>query len=112
MTIYTEIQKPGDSLYNCTCIGCQFEFLHCHNMHQTADNNRMQAYTLTTKAVRDNMHVDDLLKCLDTTSDGPKIYRNMKHLYADNGFLITKWCSNKKEIILDVTRLCPCGMPA
>ena len=78
-------------------------FIATRCLHQVADDDRMQASTLPMTAVRDNMYVDDPLKSVDTIPDGLTLQREMKHLFADSCFLITKWSSNKKIILDGIT---------
>ena len=66
-------------------------------IHQVAKENRTNASKMTTTAVRKNMYIDDLLKSLDFTHDACTIYHEMKTLFADSGFTITKWSANSQD---------------
>ena len=68
-------------------------------IHQVAKANRTNMPKMTTTAVRQNMYVNDLLKSLDLKRKAYKIYHEMKALFADSGFSLTKWSANSQDIL-------------
>ena len=77
-------------------------FMATHAIHQVAKGNRRNVSKMTTTAVWQNMYIDDLLKSLDSTREACKIYHEMKELFADSGFTLTKWSANSQDILDEV----------
>ena len=51
------------------------------------------------KTVQRNFYVDDCLKSVGTTDKAVEVARKTRELLARGGFNLTKWISNKKEVI-------------
>ena len=54
---------------------------------------------MTTTAGQEKMYVNDLLKSLDSTCEARTLYHEMKELFSDSGFTLTKWSANSQEIL-------------
>ena len=63
-----------------------------------ADDNRTHTLLLTKRSIKDKMYVDYLLKSVDTVKDEIVIYREMKQLFPNSGFLIPKWLLNLENV--------------
>ena len=65
-------------------------FTATHVLHQVVADNRTHATEMITTAVRDNMYVDDVLKSIDMIEDAKVFYRQMKAVFANSRFTLTK----------------------
>ena len=45
------------------------------------------------------MYVDDLLKSIATVTDATVIYHDIKELFAESSFIITKWSLNSEDVV-------------
>ena len=68
-------------------------------IRQVAADNRTNASLMTTNAMQQNMYVDNLLKSLDSALKACQLYNEMKALFTDSGFMLTKWSMNSLEIL-------------
>ena len=51
------------------------------------------------ETVQCNFYVDDLLKSFKTSNDTVKMYEKLTELLTLGGFHLTKWISNKREVL-------------
>jgi hypothetical protein len=51
------------------------------------------------KTVKKNMYVDDLMTSFGTVENAIKRVEQLRELLARGGFRLTKWCSNKREVL-------------
>ena len=49
--------------------------------------------------VKGNMYVDDLMKSFDTVEKAIRLVEQLRELLSRGGFRLTKWCSNKREVL-------------
>ena len=54
------------------------------------------------KTVQCNFYVDDILKSLKTSNDAVMMYEKLTELLTLGGFHLTKWISNKREILEEI----------
>ena len=73
----------------------------CSNfaLQRTASENDQDFDADIVKTVQRNFYVDDCLKSVDTTDKAVEVARKTRELLARGGFNLTKWISNKKEVI-------------
>ena len=50
------------------------------------------------ESVKENTHVDDLIKFTDTTQKAIKLVGQVRELLSKGRFRLTKWYSNKREV--------------
>ena len=55
-----------------------------------------------TQALRSNFHVDDLLKSVKNEEIAVTLIKDVKALYAEGGFHLTKFVSNSKHFLLSI----------
>ncbi|KAK6168652.1 hypothetical protein SNE40_019844 [Patella caerulea] len=48
------------------------------------------------------MYVDDLMKSVKTTEEALKLVSELKDLLARGGFHLRKWCSNDRDVVLQI----------
>ena len=54
------------------------------------------------ETVQHNVYVDDLLKSLKTSNDAVMMYEKLTDLLTLSGFHLTKWISNKREVLEEI----------
>ena len=54
------------------------------------------------ETVQCNFHVDDFFKSLETSNDAVMMYEKLTELLTLGGFHLTKWTSNKREVIEEI----------
>ena len=54
------------------------------------------------ETVQCNFYVDDLLKSLKTLNDAVMMYEKLTELLTLGGFHLTKWISNKREVLEEI----------
>jgi hypothetical protein len=59
--------------------------------------------TSVAEAIINNFYVDDLLKSCETVQEARTLAQNLKSSLSEAGFNLTKWTSNSKEIIEEVS---------
>ncbi|XP_028413873.1 uncharacterized protein LOC114536722 [Dendronephthya gigantea] len=69
---------------------------------QTADDNETKYGKDVADIVRHNFYVDDLLKSTGTVEDATRLARNLIDLLAEGGFRLTKFMSNRKEVLKSI----------
>ena len=68
-------------------------------LQKTAEDNKAQFKGSIISTVMKNFYVDDLLKSLKNSKDAIGAYKDLKRLLSLGGFNLTKWISNKSEVM-------------
>ncbi|KAK3704537.1 hypothetical protein QZH41_006331 [Actinostola sp. cb2023] len=73
----------------------------CSNfaLRRTADDNQSEFDPEVTNTVHRNFYVDDCLKSTCTVEGAKRIASELSKLLRQGGFRLTKWMSNKKEVL-------------
>ncbi|MBM6549406.1 hypothetical protein, partial [Streptococcus dysgalactiae] len=71
-------------------------------LRQTALDNAESFSTQSVSAITENFHVDDCLVSTETVGDAKRIVTELRRLLHLGGFHITKWISNRPEVIEDM----------
>ncbi|XP_058811088.1 uncharacterized protein LOC131675984 [Topomyia yanbarensis] len=69
---------------------------------QTLAEDGQQTHPIAAKVVRQDFYVDDMLSGVDEPEEGRMIVNEMISLMESAGFLLRKWNSNCREILLEV----------
>ena len=69
---------------------------------QTADGNEPKYGREVADVVRRNFYVDDLLKSTTTTEKATELALKVIDLLAQGGFRLTKFMSNRKEVLREI----------
>ena len=70
-----------------------------HALRKTAVDNADRYGLEVTETVRKNFYVDDLLKSMKDAQSAIKMYKEVTELLSHGGFHLTKWTSNKREVL-------------
>ena len=68
-------------------------------LKKTADVEKEGIDPKAVETVKKNMYVDDLMKSTDTTQKAIHLVGQLRELLSRGGFRLTKWYSNKREVI-------------
>ena len=68
-------------------------------LKKTADLEKEGIRPEAVETVKKNMYVDDLMKSIDTTQKAINLVGQLRELLSKGGFRLTKWYSNKPEVI-------------
>jgi len=68
-------------------------------LRRTADDNQSEFDSEVTNTVHRNFYVDDCLKSTCTVEGAKRIASELSKLLRQGGFRLTKWMSNKKEVL-------------
>ena len=68
-------------------------------LQKTAEDHKADFKGNIVSTVKKNFYVDDLLKSVKSNDDGVGLYKDLKKLLSLGGFNLTKWISNKREVI-------------
>ena len=68
-------------------------------LQRTAEDNKAHFKDDVVSTVKKNFYVDDLLKSVKSSEDAVGVYKDLKKLLSLGGFNLTKWISNKREVI-------------
>ena len=68
-------------------------------LKRTADDNKLKFDSDVINTVKHNFYVDDLLKSVKSCEEATRMYGKLKELMSLGGFNLTKWISNKREVI-------------
>eukprot|EP00112_Aurelia_sp_Birch-Aquarium-sp1_P011096 Seg2340.7 transcript_id=Seg2340.7/GoldUCD/mRNA.D3Y31 product="hypothetical protein" protein_id=Seg2340.7/GoldUCD/D3Y31 len=68
-------------------------------LQKTAEDNKAHFKGDIISIVKKNFYVDDLLKSVKSSEDAVGVYKDLKKLLSLGGFNLTKWISNKREVI-------------
>ena len=68
-------------------------------LQKTAEDHKAHFKGNIVSTVKKNFYVDDLLKSVKSSDDAVGIYKDLKKLLSLGGFNLTKWISNKREVI-------------
>ena len=60
------------------------------------DNEEM--YPIASKAIQNNFYMDDFIKLVETPEEAIEVFRQLRHLFSQHGFQLTKWISNSDEV--------------
>ena len=69
---------------------------------QTAMDNESQYLKTVSDTVRKNFYVDDCLKSTATIEEAVELARDLKGMLSKGGFNLTKWTSNRQEVLAAV----------
>ena len=68
-------------------------------LQKTAEDHKAHFKDNMVSTVKKNFYVDDLLQSVKSSDDAVGIYKDLKKLLSLGGFNLTKWISNKQEVI-------------
>ena len=68
-------------------------------LRKTAIDNADRYGLEVRETVRRNFYVDDLLKSMKDAQSAIKMYKEVSELLSHGGFHLTKWTSNKREVL-------------
>ena len=74
-------------------------------LRKTAEDNQREFSKDVLDTVERNFYVDDCLKSLPTKDEAISLVQELPELLTCGGFRLTKWLSNKREVLSHV----PCG---
>lgn len=72
------------------------------SLRKTAEDNRNFYDDDVINSALKNFYVDDFLKSTKTVEEAKHIVRDMTELMAKGGFHLTKWLSNKREVLQEI----------
>ena len=68
-------------------------------LKRTADDNKLKFDSDVINTVKHNFYVDDLLKSVKSCEEAIRMYGKLKERMSLGSFNLTKWISNKREVI-------------
>ena len=71
---------------------------------KTAEDNKTDFDVKTIDTVNRNFYVDDCVKSVATTDKAVRLVEQLPDLLSRGGFLLTKWISNRREILSSVAK--------
>ncbi|XP_063540322.1 uncharacterized protein LOC134749332 [Cydia strobilella] len=78
-------------------------YLAVKALNQVACDHREQ-YPIAAPRVHQEFYMDDLMTGCQTEEEGLQLYREMKGLLNEGGFVLQKWASNKKELSKQINK--------
>ena len=71
-------------------------------LRKTAEDNRREFSKDVLDTVERNFYVDDCFKSLPTKDEAISLVQELPELLSRGGFRLTKWLSNKREVLSHV----------
>ena len=71
-------------------------------LRKVASDNETNADVDAVETIRSNIYVDDLCKSSPTEQEAVKLVTQLRQLLASDGFWLTKFLSNEKNVMLNV----------
>eukprot|EP00794_Sanderia_malayensis_P021143 gene21143-biopygen14691 len=68
-------------------------------LQKTAEDHKAHCKDSVISTVKRNFYVDDLLKSVKNSKEAVSTYNDLKSLLSLGGFYLTKWISNKRDVI-------------
>ena len=68
-------------------------------LRKTAKDNSSKYSAAAVNAVLHDFYVDDMLKSFNSTADAISTSHEIKRLLSEGGFKLTKWISNREEVV-------------
>jgi hypothetical protein len=78
-------------------------YLAVKALNQVAYDHK-DTYLTAASRVHREFYMDDLMTGCETIEEGLKLYREMKDLLNEGGFVLQKWASNKKELSREINQ--------
>ncbi|MBM6549457.1 A17 family peptidase, partial [Streptococcus dysgalactiae] len=78
-------------------------------LRKTAEDNDAEFLNFATSAVRSNFYVDDILLSLPSEKEAVSVASELVELLRRGGFNLTKWASNKPEVVKALIDTIPVG---
>lgn len=75
-------------------------FLAVRCLQQLALENR-QNYPEASRVILQDFYMDDLLSGMDSLEDARELKGQVSHILCSGGFVLRKWMSNEKEVLLE-----------
>ena len=72
------------------------------SLRRTAEDNRHHFKENVINSALKNFYVDDFLKSTKTVEEAKDIVHAMTNLMSKGGFYLTKWLSNRKEVLQEI----------
>ncbi len=69
-------------------------------LKRTLENNKSRFESDVINTVKNNFYVDDFLKSVKSCEEAIEMHGKLKVLMSLGGFNLTKWISNKREVIV------------
>lgn len=73
-------------------------------LKKTAEDNKTDFDVETIDTVNRNFYVDDCVKSVATTEEAVRLVEQLPELLSRGGFRLTKWISNRREILSSVAK--------
>ncbi|GAA6102810.1 uncharacterized protein LOC121911178 [Tachysurus ichikawai] len=73
-----------------------------YSLRRTAEDNKGCFSAETTRTVKNNFYVDELLKAVDSENHAIKLCKELSLLCVTGGFKLTKWISNNKAVLASI----------
>lgn len=68
-------------------------------LRKAAEDGRSKYGTQTIETINDSFYVDDCLKSVENVDEAISLLEELTSLLAERGFWLTKWVSNKREVL-------------
>ena len=79
--------------------GVSFGTFTKYSLKRTSKENESKYGTKATHRLRENCHVDNLLKSINCEDDVIKLIKNLRSMCNERGFNLTKFITNTKEVL-------------
>eukprot|EP00794_Sanderia_malayensis_P020968 gene20968-23024_t len=73
-----------------------------YGLKKTGLDNRSEASLETVRTLNEDFYMDDCLKSVQTVDEAITMVKEMKCLCKEGGFNLTKWCSNRREVLAEI----------
>ena len=76
----------------------------CSNfaLRKTASDKRHEYLSYVTRYLETSFYVDDMLKSFQTVTEAKDVIRKIKELCVKRGFNLTKFTSNREEVLRSI----------
>ncbi|XP_033118272.1 uncharacterized protein LOC117117900 [Anneissia japonica] len=73
-----------------------------YGLQKTATDNKCEVSIKAVETVKRNFYMDDVLKSVETIEEAKNLVNELKTLCNEGGFNLTKWTSNRREVLVNI----------